>query len=142
MEDLLTLLRMAIKHKGKLSLVALAVLAVAYPGRRMEYVSVSPDGSYRLEHYQPALPVYLYYKHFSGMQNPAFVRLYRNMDNRYFGESPIVDYFGGEPDTYWDMKGKGEVAIGGRFVFHGVPPVGPGGQILAIPGGPSPTAGE
>ena len=120
-----------VAHWGKFAAIALLVVcAVVYPRARLQLVEPSPDNSYRLEHYRPGLAFVLYYRHVKGMEDPAFVRLYRNADNEFFGESPVLDFFGGEPDTYWDIERTGEVALGASFVFSGVPPV-QGGEAAA-----------
>jgi hypothetical protein len=131
MDDLVTVFRIATRHKGKLIAVSLiAGLAVfLYPRARLDYVSVSPDGTYRVEAYSPSLYQWLMNL---DMEDPGFVRLYRNFDNHYFGESQVVDFFGGA-GIRWNMATSGEVDAGRDIEFRNIPPVAPGGVILDIP---------
>ena len=110
------------RHKKKLILIAIvAALSLAYPRAEIEFVTISPDDSYRLEHWWPGLLPALYYRHIRDMESPGFVRLYNNHDNTYFGESPVIDFFGGRK-TYWPIDDDRTVSIDGEFEYKNVPP--------------------
>jgi hypothetical protein len=140
-DDLRTILRIIIRRKGVvLTLALIAVLAVFLTGgARMEFVSVSPDRTYRLEYYSP--------RHYQRLlhwltEEPGFVRLYRNTDNAYFGESVVANFFGGTGESFWLMEKTGEVAVGGSILYKNVPPVTPAGEILPLPDVKTPTLGD
>jgi hypothetical protein len=132
MEDLRTLWRILGRHKGKL-LVVLALAGVLFflvSGAKLEFVSVSPDRTYRLEYYSA--------RHYQRLMNwsmelPSFVRLYRNADNKYFGESTVADFFGGNDRSLWLIDEAGEVAVGRDISFTGIPPITASGDILSVP---------
>ncbi|MBI3897431.1 MAG: hypothetical protein HY308_03935 [Gammaproteobacteria bacterium] len=131
MNDLQTVLKIVAKHKGKLLTISVLVgLAVYfYPRAHVEYVSVSPDRTYRIEMYYPSLFQWLLNR---DKQDAGFVRLYRNFDNQYFGESEVVDFFGGA-QTMWMMDISGRVRVGRDVVFEGVPPVTAAGEVMKVP---------
>jgi hypothetical protein len=131
-DDLRTIGRTLIRHKGKLLtvLVLAGVLAFLVSGATLEFVSVSPDRTYRLEYYRARH--YQRLMHWS-MELPSFVRLYRNTDNKYFGESNVADFFGGNGRSMWLIDKAGEVAVGRDISFTGVPPVTASGDVLSIP---------
>jgi hypothetical protein len=139
MDDLITVLQIAARHKGKLLGVAgLVVVAIfLYPRAQLQYVSVSPDRTYRIEMYGPSL--YQWVLNLD-MEDPGFVRLYRNTDNHYFGESPVTDFLGGA-DVIWNMAHSGNILVGRDVMFKEVPPVTAWGQVLEIPSAGT-TAGE
>jgi hypothetical protein len=90
---------------------------------------VSPDRTYRAEVYRPSLFQWLLNL---DMEDPGFVRLYRNTDNHYFGESPVADLFKGA-EVFWHMAISGRVVVGHDIVFEGIPPMTAWGQELALP---------
>ncbi|MBI3899488.1 MAG: hypothetical protein HY308_14520 [Gammaproteobacteria bacterium] len=97
MDDIAAVLRIIVKHKGKLLAIGLllSLWLFAYPRAHLDSVEVSPDRTYRLEFYRPGL-----LQHFLNREksSPGFVRLYRNFDNEYFGESDVFDCFGATCD--------------------------------------------
>jgi hypothetical protein len=141
MDDLRTILRIIIRRKAIVLTVALiaAVTVFLTSGARLEFVSVSPDRTYRLECYSPRH--YQRLLHWR-MEEPGFVRLYRNTDNAYFGESVVADFFGGTGESFWLMDKTGEVAVGGSILYKNVPPISPAGEILPIPPRKAPTSGD
>lgn len=127
MNDLITILRVLRRHVGKLVTFFILIALVAVVAREgpLEYVAVSPDDSYRIEHYTPSL----YQSWASGIYDPTIMRLYRNTDNEFMGESGVVDLSSG-PKTLWSMERSGEVIVGTIHVFENVPPVSPEGIIF------------
>lgn len=114
------ILKIAEVFRGrKLSVVAaLAVitLAAAYPRSELVFVENSPDARHRLEYYHPHLLLGVWFRYRKGMQMPRFVRLYRNSDNAYFGESPVIDVSVGV-GTNWLIKQSGEVSVDMQYRF-------------------------
>ncbi|MBI3898186.1 MAG: hypothetical protein HY308_07800 [Gammaproteobacteria bacterium] len=133
MEDLVTVLRIIAKHKGKLLTLGLVVGVVLflYGGDNLKYAGCSPDDTYRLEYYDARRYQRLLN---SEMEAPSFARLYRNFDNKYFGESNVSDFFGGNADTIWNMANTGNVMVGQGILFENIPPVTQDGVVLPIPG--------
>ncbi|MBI3898438.1 MAG: hypothetical protein HY308_09100 [Gammaproteobacteria bacterium] len=131
MDDLRTMLTIVAKHKAKLLVICFLAIAALlfYPRAHIDSVEVSPDLTYRLEFYRPSLLQYL--RHV-GMRSPGFVRLYRNFDNHYVGESDVVDFVGGA-GIRWNMTTSGQIDVGRDVEFTNVPPVGPGSIVLKIP---------
>lgn len=132
MEDLRIIWRILARYKGQLLtvLALVGVLVFLAGGATLEFVSVSPDRTYRLEYYNA--------RHYQRLMNwsmelPNFVRLYRNTDNKYFGESNVADFFGGNGRSTWLIDKTGEVAVGRDILFTGIPPVTASGDALPIP---------
>ena len=132
MDDLRTILRIIIRRKAVVLAVVLIAALAAFltSGARLEFVSVSPDRTYRLEYYSPRQ--YQRLLHWR-MEEPGFVRLYRNTDNAYFGESVVADFFGGTGESFWLMDKTGEVAVGASILYRSVPPVTASGEVLPVP---------
>lgn len=130
MKDLITILSILRRHAGKLAAILalfLAVFGVTRVGP-LKFVEVSPDDSYRIEYYAPSI-----YQHLtSDAQFPMVLRLYRNTDNEFMGDSGPVDLSSGS-GTLWVMKMSGQVLIGTDYIFEGVPPISPAGDILDYP---------
>jgi hypothetical protein len=133
-EDLRTILRIILRRKAfALSTVLIATLGAYFAGgAKLQFVTVSPDRMYRLEYYTPRRYQRLVYFQ---MELPRFVRLYRNTDNAYFGESIVADLFGGTGEAFWLIDKTGEVSVGGSIRYTNVPPVTAAGEILPIPTG-------
>lgn len=122
MDDLRMLLVVARRQKYKVALAAvLGACIVLYPGPKLEFTEISPDKSYRLEHWVPGPLSLMYYLYVRDMHLPGFARLYSNHDNTYYGESQVFDYIGGQ-QTYWMMDIDRTVGIGGEVTFTNVPP--------------------
>jgi hypothetical protein len=131
-DDLRTVWRVIARRKAMLLAAVLIASATGFlaTGEKLEFVSVSPDRTYRLEYYTPRR--YQRLVHWK-MGEPAFVRLYRNIDNAYFGESIVADFIGGTGDPIWLIDKTGEVAIGGAILYQDIPPVTAGGEVLPVP---------
>lgn len=130
MNDLITILTILRRHAGKLVSILVLFLAVFWVTSvgPLKFVEVSPDDSYRIEYYSPSI-----YQHLtSDAQFPMVLRLYRNTDNEFMGDSGPVDLSSGSR-TLWAMEMSGEVLIGTDYIFEDVPPISPAGDILDYP---------
>jgi hypothetical protein len=123
MDDLRTVIQIALKHKLKLTMVfGLACLSVwLYGGARILDMDTSPNGMYRLEFYRARHYQRLLHPQ---MQEPGFVRLYWSDDNDLIAESNVADFFGGT-EIFWHMAISGEIAVGRDIVFEGIAPITP-----------------
>lgn len=130
MNDLIMILSILRRHVGKL-VIFIVLLTIVIVGTRegpIEYVTVSPDDSYRIEYYAPSI----YQRLTTEAHDPAILRLYRNVDNEFMGDSGVVDLFSGS-STLWAMERSGSVIVGTTYIFDDVPPVSPAGDILDYP---------
>lgn len=127
MNDLIMILTILRRHTGKLMtlLVLFAVVVLITREGPLEFVAVSPDDSYRIEYYTPSL----YQSWASGIYDPSIMRLYRNTDNEFMGESGVVDLSSG-PKVLWATERSNTVLVGTIHSFENVPPVSPAGIIL------------
>lgn len=132
MNDLLTVFYIIRKHKFKfvIFLVFMWFCIYLYGGEKLEYVSVSPDMGYRLEYYTPRRYQLLINLN---KETPTFVRLYNNHNNRYFGESQVVDFRAGDAAPIWNIEQRGKVAVGMSIYYENIPPLSPEGKELPIP---------
>lgn len=132
MNDLLIILRIAYRNRFKLIVFFVFVVFCFYlsGGERLEFVSLSPDKGYRIEHYQPRRYQMLLHP---SLDAPGFVRLYNNYTNRYFGESQVADFSGGDAFPIWNINNRGTVSVGMYIRYKNVPPLSPDGKELPIP---------
>ncbi len=132
MNDFFTVFHVVCKHKIKLFIfIVLAWFCFFLSGgEHLEYVTVSPDKGYRLEHYTPRRYQLLLHP---TMESPGFVRLYNNHSNRYFGESEVVDFFAEGFPTMWHMDIDGTVAASMSVRYENIPPLDSFRRELPIP---------
>lgn len=90
--------------------IALAVLIKIFAMPRIAFVEVSPDQQFRLEYFYPGRLQSTYYRYVREMELAEFARLYRNADNKFFGESPVIDFSPGM-QTMWLIDEQGLVSI-------------------------------
>lgn len=131
MNELLIVLRILYRHKFKLIACIAFIMFCFYlsGGEQLEFVSLSPDKGYRMEHYSPRRYQILLHP---TMNSPGFVRLYNNYTNRYFGESQVADFSAGDAAPLWQMDKGGEVSVGLYITYENVPPLSPSGKELPI----------
>lgn len=109
------------RHRWKMLALVIAIALIAlYPREKLDFVVSSPDASYRLEVYDPHWLLGMWLYHVKGVESPAIVRLVRNSDGAYLGESPVIDLAYGERPT-WLIEEEGVVSLGTQYQFTNIP---------------------